>query len=317
MNGNISVKNLSVKFLSPRGDVHVLKNISETFKEGLITGLIGESGSGKSVLGMSILQLLPPEAIINGSCIYNGNDLYSLSAEEILGIRQKEIALIPQNPLQSLNPVLRIGRQLTEPLKRHLKMSKVEAREHVSSDLKNLYFDNPEQILRSYSFQLSGGMNQRVVSSMGMSCRPKWIIADEPTKGLDAILRKQVYEVFKEIKHQGTESIILITHDLPLAKKLCDEIMVLYKGAVVERGNTKQVFEKPAHPYTKALIKALPSEGMQSINDPISGKRSEESSCLFYDRCKASFSKCVSCRVENFEIESNHIVRCNLYAESK
>ena len=185
-----------------------------------------ESGSGKSLLGMSILGLLSGQARVEGSCMYKGMDLYRLPEKEMQKIRGKEIALIPQNPTESLNPIRRIGKQLTECMTVHGNKDKELADSRRDEFLRRFGFSDPDRINRAYSFQLSGGMNQRVISAMGLMNRPKWVIADEPTKGLDAILRRQVYRVLKEISETDTEGMIVITHDIALAGALCDRLMI-------------------------------------------------------------------------------------------
>ena len=255
---DIEIRDLSVTFQDGGEMIHAMEDVSAYFPSGSVTGLIGESGSGKSLLGMSILGLLSGQARVEGSCMYKGMDLYRLPEKEMQKIRGKEIALIPQNPTESLNPIRRIGKQLTECMTVHGNKDKELADSRRDEFLRRFGFSDPDRINRAYSFQLSGGMNQRVISAMGLMNRPKWVIADEPTKGLDAILRRQVYRVLKEISETDTEGMIVITHDIALAGALCDRLMVLYKGSIMEAGETKTILEHPAHPYTKGLIASLP-----------------------------------------------------------
>ena len=197
MDSNITISGLTVKFRTAHGMVTAVENVNTVFEAGKITGLIGESGSGKSVLGMSLLQLLPNSAVIKGECLYRGNNLLRVRPEMIRSIRGKEIALIPQNPSESLNSVRRIKRQLTEAVTAHDKKKKNEAQQRAQELLQRFGFADPAEIMRRYSFQMSGGMNQRIISVLGLMGNPSWIIADEPTKGLDSILRKQVYQTLK------------------------------------------------------------------------------------------------------------------------
>ena len=227
---DIEIRNLSVSFQDGGETVHAMEGVNAYFPAGSVTGLIGESGSGKSLLGMSILGLLSGQAKVEGTCMYKGMDLYRLPEKEMQEIRGKEISLIPQNPTESLNPIRRIGKQLTECMTVHGNKDKELANSRRDEFLRRFGFADPDRISRAYSFQLSGGMNQRVISAMGLMNRPKWAIADEPTKGLDAILRRQVYQVLKEISETDTEGMIVITHDIALAGVLCDRLMVLYYG---------------------------------------------------------------------------------------
>lgn len=308
---NINIKDLNVKFATRFSGIKVIENINVDFAFGEITGIVGESGSGKSVLGMSILKLLPSTATVTGTCMYGEKDLYKLDKKEIREIKCKDIGLIAQNPIQSLNPVLTIGKQLKEPLIKHLKISSKEAYGICIKHLKEFSFDNPNEIMKKYSFQLSGGMNQRIISIMGLICKPNWIIADEPTKGLDSILRKSVYEVLLNIKENYTKSMIIITHDLYFAKKICDNIVVMYKGEIVEAGKIHDVFNSPKHPYTKGLINATPQNGMIPIPEGI--VKEEKSGCKFYDRCTSSNIKCVTDRIDMKRLNDGRLVRCKLY----
>lgn len=311
MTDNINIKNLNVRFSAGFSGVAALENIDIEFESGKITGIIGESGSGKSVLGMSILQLLPETATVTGTCMYRGKDLFKLDKRGIQAVRCREIGLIAQNPEQSLNPALKVGWQLKEPLIKHLGKSRKEAYGICVSYLRAFGFDDPEGIMKSYSFQLSGGMNQRIISIMGLICRPDWIIADEPTKGLDSILRKSVYEVFLTIKENYTKSMIIITHDLYFAKKMCDSLIVMYRGEIIEIGECRDIFENPKHPYTKGLIKAVPQNGMVPIPDDLDKK--EESGCKFYRRCMESNEHCLVDKVDMKELSDGRLVRCQLY----
>lgn len=314
MDGNIKIENANIDFMTGGKTVRVIKDVSITFQEKKITGLIGESGSGKSVLGMSLLRLLPSTARVSGSCRYMGRDLYSLTEREICAIRSKEIGLIPQNPLMALNPVRKIRYQLTESLRVHLGMDRKTAFYTSCENLKQFSFSYPEQIMKQYSFQMSGGMNQRIVSCMGLSCNPKWVIADEPTKGLDAILRKQVYQVLKNVKKNGNSSMIVITHDLQLAEKLCDWIGVLYQGCLVEQGERQQVLQHPMHPYTQGLILAAPSRGMKPVGAAIKGRNRADSECPFYERCRVACEACRDKKIPYKRLDSGQIVRCVRYA---
>ncbi len=252
---NIKVENLSIQF--PSESKATVKNMSIEFESDKITGLIGESGSGKSLLAMSILQLLPKDAIVTGNCFYKGNNLYQLNKKEIKRLCAKEIALIPQNPEQAFNPVLKIKRQLLEVLLEHTNNTKESALEIIKENLYSFGFEKPERILNAYPFQLSGGMNQRVLSIMALLCQPQWVIADEPTKGIDAILKKSIYERLAYVAEKHTKSMIVITHDLEFAYKLCDKIAVVYQGEIIEFGDAEQVIKNPQADYTKKLLAVI------------------------------------------------------------
>lgn len=314
MKQNIEIRNVSVNFDTTHGIVSAVRDVNTVFEEGEVTGLIGESGSGKSVLGMAMLQLLASNAIVQGECLYQGKNLAALSEKEMEEIRGKEIALIPQNPAESLNPVIRIRKQLIEAMTVHEPGRKKEAEERFDYLMKRLGFPDPESIGRAYSFQLSGGMNQRVISALGLMCRPSWIIADEPTKGLDAILRKQVYETLKAMTEEDTNNMILITHDVALAQKLSQKILVLYRGEILEQGNTADVLENPGHPYTKGLINSLPRNGMVPIDQPKKEREGEEKGCIFYPRCRYAMDRCRCEHPQEVTLEGRWRVRCFLYA---
>lgn len=314
MNGNIEIKGLNVAFFGKDGAVPVVSDINTCFLNGTVTGIIGESGSGKSVLGMSILQLLPETAKVSGSCMYEGQDLYRISEKEMLKIRGKEIAVIPQNPAESLNPILRIGRQLTECVTIHEPSAGVAAKERGKEMLHRFGFEEPEKIASSYSFQLSGGMNQRVISAMGLMNHPKWIIADEPTKGLDAILRRQVYQVLKDIAASEAEGMIVITHDIALAEALCDRLIVIYKGTILEQGSTREILDHPAHPYTRGLIGSLPSRGMHPVPREIPERAGCTSGCRFYPRCAEGRGECAQALPKEAVLGNGRTVRCVFYA---
>lgn len=314
MDHDIVLKDGQVDFQTGGARVRALRRANIRFPAGQLTALVGESGSGKSVLGMSILRLLPPTAQVSGSCRYGGQDLYRCSQEVMRSIRCRIVGLIPQNPLQSLNPVLRLERQLTEPLTTHLGLERRAAIEQTRRSLLEFGFDEPDALMRSYSFQLSGGMNQRVVSCMGLACKPDWVIADEPTKGLDAILRRQVFQVLSRARDKGAGSMLVITHDLPLARKLCQRTAVLYQGYILEQGPTAEVFAHPLHPYTQGLLRSIPEAGMVPIPRAEAGRTAEESDCPFYPRCPRACAVCRDGRLGEIAAGEGRIVRCALYA---
>ena len=310
---DIEIQHLSVCFDTAQGPVYAVNDLSTTFRAGRISGVIGESGSGKSVMGMSLLRLLPNTARVTGKCFFGEDELYSMPLRRLRRLRGAAIGLIPQNPGASLDPVMKLRRQLTEAITTHGRWKRREAEAQAAELLRRFGFEEPERILNQYSFQMSGGMNQRVISAMGLMNRPKWVIADEPTKGLDAILRRQVYRVLKEISETDTEGMIVITHDIALAGALCDRLMVLYKGSIMEAGETKTILEHPAHPYTKGLIASLPGKGMNPIGRAVR-KKEGNSGCSFYPRCVHAVDACKNGRIPEAELPDGRKVRCVRYA---
>lgn len=306
----IEIRKLTVDFVYPRRRIGALKGVDAVFREGRISGIVGESGCGKSVLGMALLRLLPGNAAVSGRCLYGGRDLLRLEGEELRSLRRRDIALIPQNPYESLNPGRRIGkilRDAVEPALRH------DWRKIVSDMLVRLGFMEPERIMNSCSFELSGGMNQRILVALALLRSPRWILADEPTKGLDPSLTREMAGMFRDIADQ-VGSLLLISHDLKLARELCDDLFVMYGGRIVERGDCAQIFDRPAHPYTSGLLGALPSNGLVPIPSLLEN-RNESRGCPFYPRCSRALPRCGGeepdfCCVGPRDRE----VRCFLYA---
>lgn len=253
---DLVIDNVSVRFHLPHAVVHAVNEVSLVCPEGKITGLIGESGSGKSVLGMSILGLLGTTAEVTGAIRYRERDMLALTEEEYRTYRGSEIAFIPQNPRTAFDPLRKVGEQIAEPLIAR-GVSAAEARERMLSRLAELGFSDPAAVAAAYSFELSGGMTQRALCALGTIGRPRWLIADEPTKGLDAILRRQVAEIFRSLRREGV-SMLMVTHDLHLAEVLCDRIAVLRDGAIVEEGPSARLFADPQTDYLKVLLAARP-----------------------------------------------------------
>jgi peptide/nickel transport system ATP-binding protein len=313
MMSDITISHLSVTFETSRGPVFAVRDLNTVFRAGQISGVIGESGSGKSVMGMSILRLLPNNAHVEGTCLYENEDLYTVPLRRLRQVRGGVIGLIPQNPGASLDPIMRIRRQITETIEAHdRKSGRRTADARAAELLRSFGFDEAERILDRYSFQMSGGMNQRLVSALGLACQPGWIIADEPTKGLDAVIRNQVYQVLRQICQEGARSMIVITHDLMLARRLCDDIRVMYMGQIIEQGPAENVMETPRHPYTQGLIASLPSRGMQPIPqaDPA---RAADGGCPFYPRCARASSRCAAAQPGELPRPGGGSVRCFLY----
>lgn len=311
---DIRFEDFSVRFPTRTGAVTAVNHVSAVFRGGRITGLIGESGSGKSVLGMAVLRLLPSSAILSGSCYYGQADLLAMDKKQMRRLRGKEISIIPQNPAESLNPMRKIGSQLTEGLTVHKLLKKRPAAGKVEALLTDFGLSSSGSIMKKYSFEMSGGMNQRILSVLGLACGPQWLIADEPTKGLDAVVCNQVYETLKKAARETTGSMLLITHDLKLAASLCEELYVLYAGNILEHGMAKEVLGHPMHPYTRGLIASLPENGMHPIPGSAPEKGGDEAGCPFYARCSYATERCKNQMPDFYTAENGTEVRCVLYA---
>ncbi|WP_099335511.1 ABC transporter ATP-binding protein [Clostridium cadaveris] len=315
MNTDIEIKDLMIHFYTKEGFVKAVDGIDLLLKTRKIIGIVGETGSGKSVLGLSILNLLADNAKKSGSILYKGNDLLSLDNENIRKIRGREISLIPQNPATAFNPILKIGNQINELYYYHeietKKMCKIRSLDH----LKKFFFNKEKRVYNSYNFQLSGGMSQRALTAMGSALNPKWIIADEPTKGLDATIRKQVFKVFKNLKEEQCVSMVLITHDLMLANRLCDEIIVMYAGKILEKGSSYTIFNSPLHTYTRGLIDAQPSKKLIPLEGIAPNLTNLPTGCRFHPRCKYAKDICKFEEPEMYNVNGSE-VRCFLYDKS-
>jgi len=311
MNDVLVVKDLQVHFILENTSVKAVDGVSFNVRKGENLALIGESGSGKSVLGMTILRLLPKNVRVNGKILFNGSNLLELPEEELRKIRGKEIALIPQNPATSLNPVLKIGIQIAEPMEVHLGIDKKIAIQKVINLLKFFDINPAEKRVNEYPHQFSGGMKQRALVAMGTSTKPKLIIADEPTKGVDVTKKLRVVELFRRIKENNKLSLLVITHDLLFAEKLADRIAVMYCGQIVEVCEAKTFFEEPLHPYSKSLLDSLPSRGLKPIKGCSPSMVNPPQGCRFHPRCEYATSKCLE--EPPLISNGNNNVRCWLY----
>lgn len=256
----LEVKNLRTYFHTDDGIVKSVDDVSFEVKRGKTLGVVGESGCGKSITSLSIMQLveIPPGKIEGGEIIYEGQNLLEKSKDEMRKIRGGEIAMIFQEPMTSLNPVKRIGWQVEEPLRLHTEMTKEERYKKVLQMLEDVELENPERIYNQYPHELSGGMRQRVMIAAAMICNPKILIADEPTTALDVTIQAQIVELLKKLNKEKKTSVIFISHDLSLVRQLCERVMVMQGGYVVETGNTEDIFNHPKEEYTKKLISAIP-----------------------------------------------------------
>lgn len=308
----IELKDLVVHFPVRRGFVKAVDHVSVIFESHQMTGIIGESGCGKSVMGMAILGLLPGYAKVSGEIMYGGRNLRELSSKEMRRIRGKELGLIPQNPGDSLNPVRKIGGQVMEAAAL-TGAGRQERKKQTDGLLSQFGFETQHlaRVEKAYPFELSGGMQQRVAAAMGVASRPKWILADEPSKGLDLELRNQMYDTLRKIRNDYVDSMIIITHDIVLARNLCDSVAVMYSGQIIEKG--KDILNHPKHPYTIGLMESLPENGFKPMRGIAPAPGQDFTGCKFAPRCPWTKEICTKKQPEFYRTE-DRIVRCFRYA---
>jgi peptide/nickel transport system ATP-binding protein len=287
----LRIEDLSVSFDTAAGQVKAAENVSFVLQRGETLALVGETGCGKSVVASSIMQLLPRNAIIRGRAVYAGGDLLGLDELEMSRIRGSEIAIVFQNPSLALNPIIRVGEQVAEMLRIRKGAAAGQAHQQARAMLSGLGLQGDDK-MRMYPFQFSGGMNQRVMIAASMILAPRIIIADEPSKGLDGALAGEVMAEMARIKNQSGASLLLITHDLNLARNISDRMAVMYCGEIVEIGRSEDIFNKPLHPYTSALLDCLPERGFQPIPGPSPSMINPPSGCKFLPRCPKGFERC-------------------------
>ncbi|WHY78974.1 ABC transporter ATP-binding protein [Neobacillus sp. WH10] len=321
----LEVKNLETAFDIDGTDYNAVDNVSFQVKPRQIVGVVGESGCGKSVMSLSIMQLLPKGIgkVKSGEIIFDGINLTSMTESQINKIRGKDVSMIFQEPMTSLNPVFTIGYQLQEVLFNHLKISKQEARQKAIALLKSVGISRPEKIVDEYPHQLSGGMRQRVMIAIAIACQPKLLIADEPTTALDVTVQAQILELLKEIQEINDMSVILITHDLGVVAEMCDEVIVMYAGKIVERTDVDTLFHDPKHPYTTLLLGAIPKmeeteERLSSIQGIVpSLTNMPKVGCRFANRCPKAMPECFTVTPVLEDVEQGHEVACLLFETSK
>jgi peptide/nickel transport system ATP-binding protein len=321
----LEVRNLETAFDIDGTDYNAVDNVSFKVKPRQIVGVVGESGCGKSVMSLSIMQLLPKGIgkINSGEIIFDGINLEKMSENQINSIRGKDISMIFQEPMTSLNPVFSIGYQLQEVLFNHTKISKSEARLKSIALLKSVGISRPDKIVDEYPHQLSGGMRQRVMIAMAIANQPKLLIADEPTTALDVTVQAQILELLKEIQEVNDMSVILITHDLGVVAEMCDEVIVMYAGRIVERTDVDTLFYNPKHPYTTLLLGAIPKmdeeeERLSTIQGIVpSLTNMPKVGCRFAHRCPSAMPECLTETPLLREVEQGHEVACLLYETSR
>ena len=317
------VKNLKVSFAASKKELIAVRGISYQLNQGEILALVGESGCGKTVSALSILRLIqePPGKIVSGEILFAGKDLLKLKKKELQGRRGKDIAMIFQDPMTSLNPVLTIGEQIIETLLRHTSLSRKKAREKSFRLLEQVEIPSPKQKLDQYPHQLSGGMRQRVMIAMALSCSPRILIADEPTTALDVLIQAQILSLLKKIKNDTQMSILLITHDLGVVAEVAERVMVMYAGEIVESGLVKDLFRSPLHPYTIGLMESIPTlestqqklSKLKEISGTVPSLSQVPSGCPFHPRCSAAETRCKTDKPKLKKISQTHSVSCWLH----
>ncbi|WP_417899833.1 ABC transporter ATP-binding protein [Bacillus haimaensis] len=317
----IKVKGLQTSFFIDDGEIPAVDSIDFYINEGEILGIVGESGCGKSVTSLSIMGLVPnpPGKITGGEILFNGENLVNASERRMRQIRGNDIAMIFQEPMTSLNPLFTISSQLTEAIRIHNKCSKKQAKDRAVEILKLVGLPRAEELINDYPHQLSGGMRQRVMIAMAMACDPKVLIADEPTTALDVTIQAQILKLMKKLNQDLNTAIMLITHDLGVVAEVCERVVVMYAGKIVEEGEVRTIFKDPKHPYTAGLIKSVPDmrekkERLYSIPGNVPKPGSVKTGCRFAERCEYAFERCWTETPELYETDvEGHRVRCFLH----
>lgn len=318
MNKVLEVKDLHVSFDTYAGEVKAVRGVSFELKEGEVLAIVGESGCGKSVTAQTIMKLnpMPPARIANGEIILAEKDIVNASEKDMMKIRGKDVSMIFQDPMTCLNPTMQVGKQLTEAIRHHQNLTQEQAHKEALRLLEIVKIPNAEQRAKQYPHEFSGGMRQRVMIAMALSCAPKLLIADEPTTALDVTIQAQIMDLLKEIKEQTNTAIILITHDLGVVASMADRVAVMYAGKIVETGTAEDIFYRPSHPYTRALLKSLPKTDMDRsvrlvsiagtppdlLNPPVG--------CPFASRCLHTMKLCQAEMPPHFAPDKNHQSAC-------
>ncbi|PTL39311.1 ABC transporter ATP-binding protein [Alkalicoccus saliphilus] len=324
----LEVNHLRTHFFTDNGEIPAVDDVSFHIEAGEVLGVVGESGCGKSVTSLSIMGLVPnpPGKIVGGEIIYRSEktnseeDLVTINRKKMRGIRGNQLSMIFQEPMTSLDPLFKIGFQITEGLRKHRKLSKKEAHKKAVEMLQLVGIPRPHEIVNEYPHQLSGGMRQRVMIAIAMSSDPEVLIADEPTTALDVTIQAQILELMKRLNEEKGTAILLITHDLGVVAEICDRVVVMYSGKVVEQGSVRTILKDPKHPYTQGLIRSLPKiterdERLYSIPGNVPKPGTILKGCRFAPRCPHVFDRCIQEDPELLQLEGEHLCRCFLYAE--
>ena len=314
----LDVKNLSVGFSSFGESVSIVRDVSFHINEAETVGIVGESGCGKSMTTMAIMQLIKrPPGVITGEIDLDGKNLLSLSEKEMRDVRGNEISMIFQEPMTSLNPVLTVGKQLMEVFMTHQGMDRKQAWDASVEALRLVKIAMPEERMKSYPHEMSGGMRQRVMIAMALSCRPKLLIADEPTTALDVTIQAQILKLMRELADEVKTSVMLITHDLGVVSEVCSRAVIFYCGQIVEEAKVEDLFKRPLHPYTEGLLKSLPKRGTNERLHVIPGSVPSPGhlpqGCVFNPRCPYATDKCRTEDPSYMQMGSGHCVKCWRY----
>ncbi|MCC8185483.1 ABC transporter ATP-binding protein [Cloacibacillus porcorum] len=320
----LRVENLKTTFFTDEGVIPAVDNVSFHLDEKETLAIVGESGCGKTVTSLSILRLIPypPGKITDGRIYYSDRDLLSLSEKEMRAIRGNDISMIFQEPMTSLNPVFTVGAQIMESLIVHQNMSKADARKRAIEMIRLVGIPAPEKCVDYYPHQLSGGMRQRIMIAMALACRPKILIADEPTTALDVTVQAQILRLMIELKEKTGTAIILITHDLGIVAQIADRVNVMYAGETVESADVRSIFREPLHPYTVGLLKSLPKineerDKLYNIKGAVPSPKNYPQGCRFSPRCERAAEKCRSQKPGLFAVGEGRCVRCWLYEDKE
>lgn len=313
----LEMKDLSISFYNKTGEIQAVRGISYTLHKGEVLGIVGESGSGKSVSSHGILRLTPDTGKVKqGEILFHGKDILKMSKKELQELRGNKIAMIFQDPMTSLDPLFTVEYQLNESLKKHTDLDGNGRRLRMIHLLELVGINQPERRLKQYPYEFSGGMRQRVMIAMALSCDPELLIADEPTTALDVTIQAQIVELLKELKDKLGMAIIFITHDLGVVSEICDKIIVMYAGKIVEEGTSRQIFYQRFHPYTEGLLASVPKLD-SDVNEklkPIKGNPPDMScvkpGCAFAPRCSCAMQICVKEEPPQYELDDTHVVSC-------
>ena len=316
-NNILEIKNLHTYFYTDSGVIKSVDGVDIELREGTTLGIVGESGSGKSVTALSVMGLLMGTTgkVAEGEILFEGRDLTKLDDEERRKMRGEKISMIVQEPMTSLNPVMKIGDQITECILMHNNISKQEAWDKAVEMLKLTGVPRVERMMKEYPFQLSGGQRQRVMIAMALVCKPKILIADEPTTALDVTIQAQILDLMENLKQKTGTSILFITHDLGVVAEVCDDVVVMYSGRVVEKGDVRSIFASPSHPYTKGLLASIPklgecAEELESIPGNVPNPKYMPQGCKFAPRCSCAFDKCREEEPGFYDVGEGHMSRC-------
>ncbi|WP_313019350.1 ABC transporter ATP-binding protein [Acetoanaerobium noterae] len=316
----VEFKDVHTYFYTEAGTVKAVNGVSYKIKEGETVCVVGESGCGKSVTALSLMRLIaaPQGEIVKGNISFDGKDITSLSEEEMMSIRGNDISMIFQEPMTSLNPVFTVGNQIMESIMLHQKLDKKQARDKAIEMIKLVGIPRAESIVDSYPHELSGGMRQRIMIAMALSCNPKLLIADEPTTALDVTIQAQILDLMRDIKQKTQTSIMLITHDLGVVAEMADYVVVMYAGKVIEEGPVNDIFKNPLHPYTRGLLKSKPvinqeADRLYSIPGQVPNPIGMKDSCYFHERCEHCMEICKTQIPTIKYYDEQHKISCFLY----